>query len=467
MLPDSPFLKGLVRHFEPGQTIIAESSSNDCLFVILDGMVTQVKKGEQYDTRIDRQGSGDFIGLLSFQTGEPVFTTATAQTEVTALAINHDNFDELIHKFPDVSNTLQGLIFSNLSDRYRRVVGLHVEVDQLSQELKKEKKQLKKTIGELEQTRNFLVSQEKMAVLGELTAGLAHEMNNPASALLRSVDFLITYLPGMLEKASHLSDTGLVPYFFEQGQKRVFRSSVEQRQRMARLSEGFPSLRRSQLRVLADMEQEALEKIAPYACKEDQAELLSLFVEAFQAGGFMNGIQLSAARIEYLVKSLKSFSRQSTGQKEVTDIRPGILETLQILGSQLKNVNVEVELPEIPPVSCHPGEINQVWTNLIINAVDAMENRGKLFIRCGEQPSGQVWVAIADNGPGVPDKVKKKIFDSSYTTKTAGGEFGLGLGLAISRGIIEKHHGTIQVQDREGGGAEFIVKLPVAGLAAE
>lgn len=467
MLPDSPFLKALVRHFQPGEVILAENGHNDCLFVILDGVVNQVKKGEQNDTRIDRQGSGDFIGLLSFQTGEPVFTTATAQTKVTVLAINHDQFDELIHKFPQVSNTLQGLIFSNLSDRYRRVVGLHVEVDQLTQELKKEKQQLKKTIGELEQTRNMLISQEKMAVLGELTAGLAHEMNNPASALLRSVDFLITYLPGMLQKASHLKDSGLVPFFFEQGQKRIFRSSMEQRTRMTELAKTFPGLKRTQVRVLADMEQEALDEIAPFARNEHQTELFSLFLEAFQAGIFLHGIQLSAGRIEHLVKSLKSFSRQSNGQKEVIDIRSGIMETLQILGSQLKNVNVEVDLPEIPPVSCHPGEINQVWTNLIINAIDAMESRGKLFVSCGMESHERVWVRVADNGPGVPDKVKKKIFDSSFTTKTAGGEFGLGLGLAISKGIIEKHQGTIQVQDRPGGGAQFVVLLPVAGENAE
>lgn len=143
------------------------------------------------------------------------------------------------------------------------------------------------------------------------------------------------------------------------------------------------------------------------------------------------------------------------------------METLQILGNQLKNVNVDVNLPEIPGVSCIPGEINQVWTNIIINACDAMGNKGDLFISCGLTSEDYVWVKIADNGPGIPDKFKKKIFDSSFTTKTAGGEFGLGIGLAICKGIIEKHQGTIMVNDRQGGGAEFLVSLPVQQPTSE
>jgi signal transduction histidine kinase len=460
MLPDAPFLQKLVRQFQARQMILKEYSENDSLYVILDGKVSQVKEGDQVNTKIDKQGPGDFIGLLSFQTGEPVFTSARAETDVTVLVIDHENFDELINKYPDVSNTLQGLIFTNLSDRYRRVVTLHVEVDVLSQELKREKDQLKRTIQELEHTRNMLISQEKMAVLGELTAGLAHEMNNPASALLRSVEFLITNLPGMLEKASRLPETRMVRYFFEMGQQRVFSSSAQQRERMRELSAGLPHMKRSEIRVLSELNQEAYEKLLPFAHDEKQQELLNLYLEAFQAGVFMTGIRLSTARIEYLVKSLKSFSRHTHSEREVMDIRTGIMETLQMLGSHLKNVKVEPNLPDVPPISAFAGEINQVWTNIIINACDAMEHKGSLFISCREE-EGFVEVRIGDTGPGVADKNKKKIFDSSFTTKTAGGEFGLGIGLAITKSIIEKHEGTVDVTDREGGGAEFVVRLPV------
>ncbi len=461
MLPESELLQSFVKTFSKGELILQEYSKNDFLHVILDGAVSQVKEGKKVNTRIDKQGPGDFIGLLSFQTGEPVFTSARAQTNVKTLAIDHDDFDELIHKYPEISNTLQGLIFTNLSERYRRVVTLHVEVDMLSQQLKKEKEQLKNTIRELEHTRSMLISQEKMAVLGELTSGLAHEMNNPASALLRSVEFLITNLPHMLESAARLNDKGLVRYFLECGQKRVFSSSKEQREKARNLASEYPHLKRSDIRVLAELNEEAFEKIKPFARKEKQQELLALYLEAFQAGVFMNGIRLSAARIEFLVKSLKSFSRQSQSKSEVMDIRTGIMETLNILGNHLKDIKVEVNLPDVLPINGFAGEINQLWTNIIINACDAMENRGKLFITCGMEDEKFVWVEIADTGPGVPDKYKKKIFDSSFTTKAAGGEFGLGIGLAITKSIVEKHQGTIEVFDRKGGGAVFKVRLPV------
>jgi len=105
-------------------------------------------------------------------------------------------------------------------------------------------------------------------------------------------------------------------------------------------------------------------------------------------------------------------------------------------------------------------EENQVWTNIIINACDAMDDEGRLFINCGTSSDNQVWVTFADNGPGVPDALKTKVFESSFTTKTAGGEFGLGIGLAISKSIIQKHSGSLSVRDRMGGGAEFVVHLP-------
>jgi len=298
-------------------------------------------------------------------------------------------------------------------------------------------------------------------VLGELTAGLAHEMNNPASALLRSVDFLINNLPNMLEKASLISDKGLVRYFFESGQKRVFAATEEQREKIRMLSEQFPQLKRSEIRVIADMNEETYRTILPFAKNPNKKELLELYLEAFQAGVFTNGIRLSTTRIEHLVKSLKSFSRQSRGEREPFDIRHGINETLMLLSSRLKNVNVELDLPEIPVVYCFAGEINQVWTNIIINACEAMENRGGLFISCGVEDNNLIWVKIADTGPGIPKKHQQKIFDTSFTTKTAGGDFGLGLGLAITKGIVDKHNGTIRVSDREGGGAIFTISLPV------
>jgi signal transduction histidine kinase len=142
----------------------------------------------------------------------------------------------------------------------------------------------------------------------------------------------------------------------------------------------------------------------------------------------------------------------------VADIREGLKETLMILGNRLNDIQLSIDLPEIPLVRCFVGELNQVWTNIIINACDAMDDKGELYVKCGFDDE-YVWVSIADSGPGVPDMIKNRIFDPSFTTKTAGGEFGLGIGLAITKGIVEKHSGIIKVKDRKEGGAEFLIKL--------
>ncbi len=462
-IPNSLLLKSLKKVFNEGEVMLSEKDVNDRLYIILDGYVAQVKEDEDTGTQIGMHGPGDFIGLLSFQTGEPVFTTAKASTKVVSLCFDHHSFEVFMNEYPQISKTLQGLIFSNLADRYRKVVMLHVEVANLSRQLEEERNHLKQIIRELERTRNALISQEKMATLGELTAGLAHEINNPASALLRSVEYLSENLPAMAERASALPDTGLVRYFFEAGAQREFTDTSTHRSRMKELKTIYPELSRTMLRTMAEMDAVVFEKLKSFMGSSKNQPLLQLLLDAYQSGIFLNGIKLSTSRIEYLVKSLKSYSRQGGKDPEVSDIRQGIRETLQIIGNRLKDIKVETEMEDVCLVNCFVGELNQVWTNIIINACDAMEDKGALGISCkADKERGLISITITDTGPGVPDKIKTRIFDSSFSTKTAGGDFGLGIGLAITKTVVEKHHGSIEVKDREGGGAMFVITLPAA-----
>lgn len=459
LLPGSELLTRHHQVYEAGSTILREGQENRRLFMILKGSVRQSKSSDG-DTPIDMQGPGDFLGLLSFESGTPVFTTARASTRVEVLRMGQSSLDSVEEKYPEISKVIQGLIFSNLSERYRRVVTLHVEIAQLSRQLEEERNMLRETIRELEQTRNLLINQEKMATLGEMTAGLAHEINNPASALLRSVDYLTKMLPRMTEEAAALPDTGMIREFLEAGMSREATDSAVLREKQKMLRQKYPHLSRSLIRDLSDLSDSLLAKIHVYAQDKQTPRTLEMLVESHQAGIFLSSVRTSTGRIEHLVKSLKSYSRSSNAEPEVMDIRQGIHETLMILGNRLKEVEVNIDLPEIPKVKAFAGELNQVWTNIIINACDAMNDQGRLYITAGESKDNMIYVRIGDTGPGVPDTVKKKVFDSSFTTKTAGGEFGLGIGLAISRGVIQKHSGHINVQDREGGGAEFIISLP-------
>ncbi len=459
MMSQAPLLMKLRFTADVGQVLIKEGANNNSLYIILDGYVAQLKNSFESNAAIDMQGPGDFLGLLSFHTGEPAFTSARASTKVSGLKVNHHEFDEFNSKYPEISKVLQGLVFSNLSERYRRVVTLHIEVDHLSRQLEEERNQLQLTVIELEKTRNRLINQEKMATLGELTAGLAHEINNPASALLRSVDYLIQKLPEMLQKAAEQTDTSMVRFLFDAGTNRDYSDHITHRELVKKFSEKYPHLSRAQVRAITMMNKETYQRIRKYAESPELNDVLNLLIDSYQAGSFMNSIRLSTSRIENLVKSLKSYSRQSGNKPEETDIRNGIRETLMILGNRLREIEVSVNLPEIPTVMCNIGELNQVWTNIIINACDAMKDKGTMEIECGSEGEN-VFVKISDNGPGVPDNIKSRIFDSSFTTKTAGGDFGLGIGLAVSKGIVEQHNGEIRVGDAPGGGAQFTIYLP-------
>jgi signal transduction histidine kinase len=194
-----------------------------------------------------------------------------------------------------------------------------------------------------------------------------------------------------------------------------------------------------------------------------RSRVLERLMDAFEAGVLVRNARLASARIGSIVGSLKSYSRQEGAEQEAVDIREGLQDTLVLFGYILKKFNVVVDLPSLPPVTCRPSEMNQVWTNLILNACQAMGETGTLWVMCGSTGADQVWVRIQDSGPGVPTAIREKIFESHFTTKQSGAlqTSGMGLGLAIARSIVEKHRGTIEVQNAEEGGAVFTVRLPV------
>jgi len=211
------------------------------------------------------------------------------------------------------------------------------------------------------------------------------------------------------------------------------------------------------------MSDEALESVKnqlgrkPGKIQRRELENVILF---YESGYFLRNLQSSTKRIGEIVASLKSYSRQDKGQFEKADLRDGLNDTLLLLSSRLKKVDVILNFSEIPAIDVITGEINQVWTNLIINACDAMKDRGELVISC-EHDERNVWVSIRDSGPGINPSMLNEIFKPNFTTKQKHTSFGLGLGLSISQQIVQKHGGQITVRNAEEGGAEFTVYLPV------
>jgi PAS domain S-box-containing protein len=262
---------------------------------------------------------------------------------------------------------------------------------------------------------------EKLASLGQLAAGMAHEINNPVSFVHSNIGSLKEYFESLLRVLEHLeTHEELIAGTGEPGRAWV-------------------------------AEVDALKAQTDYAFLKD--DIPALLAES------LDGIE----RVRRIVQDLRDFSRAEGCQDwERVDLRAGLDSTLNIAKNEIKHrADVVREYGEMPLVECMPAQLNQVFMNLLVNAAQAMPEgrRGTITVRCG-QAGDEVWVEVADDGAGIPPENLKKIFDPFFTTKPVGK--GTGLGLSLSYGIVEKHHGRIEVQSQPGAGTTFRITLPIA-----
>ncbi|MEX2382934.1 MAG: ATP-binding protein [Opitutales bacterium] len=463
IISENRALEEAVLEFQDGDVIFHENEALEQLMFLLEGsLILQKESPEGTPVTVDRLRAGDLVGILSFESRAEAYVSAHATSPGKALIFSWSQYEELHASFPELHHLLREVTVENLSQRYRRMVGLHVDLASLNLRLENERNELRRTIDELERTRNRLIHQEKLATLGQFMAGVAHEINNPASALIRSAEYLEESVSALVRKSEQEALSGV--RLWELGLKSDAPDTAERRKRMELLSRRFPDLPRSLLRRLSALPEEALEVLdrnLSRRARSDPEQVHSILVY-FESGSSLKTLQIAAERISRLVVSLKNYIRPGGPVYEPVDVRQGLRDTLFIVGNRLKSFAVELHLDDVPPVAGEAGELNQVWTNLIINACDAMGESGRLILSCGLEDKDKVFVSIGDTGPGVPDQLREKIFDTNFTTKTRGQSYGLGLGLAISREIVSKHGGVLSVANRPQGGAEFKVVLLVA-----
>lgn len=293
--------------------------------------------------------------------------------------------------------------------------------ENLEEKVKKRTEELELTLHNLQNTQTQLVNQEKMASLGQLTAGIAHEINNPINFVSSNIAPLKRDIKDLLEVVEVYREKGFVE--FSETSKMAIHN------------------------------------------KEKEIEFDYLLKEIDQ---LLRGMEDGAKRTVEIVKGLRLFSRVDEQDVKKVDIHDGLNSTLILLSSSMNGkIKVNRQYGSLPMVECLPGKINQVFMNIITNGIHALLDNlainpePEIILRTGRNDNSII-IEIEDNGPGMPDKVRQRIFEPFFTTKAVGK--GTGLGLSIVYTIIENHKGTLEVRSREGKGTNFIITLPIHQL---
>jgi signal transduction histidine kinase len=425
----------------PGEILLHEGDPADALFVLLEGE----GRGRRENGGGDGAGfvwrAGQVVGMLPFSRMTHFPLTARATTPSWLLRLHKDKFPEMLNRIPELLPRLIGV----LADRIREY-------------------------SRAEQQR------DKLSALGKLSAGLAHELNNPASAAGRAAEGLRDEMRELRRINKTLDDESL---------------SREERSALAALEEDLvdrlgtmparDALEQSDLEeelgawlsrhkianesrlasglVDAGVDRAALEKLSAKFRPEVLPQVLAHVVVSVSAERLTREVEASTGRISELVRAIKEYTYMDQAPEQEVDVHRGIESTLTMLKFRLKHgVEVKREFDaSIPRVFAHGSELNQIWTNLIDNAIDAMGGKGVLTIRTSRELDS-ILVEIIDNGPGIPSSVKAHIFEPFFTTKGVGE--GTGMGLDTVYRIVRGHRGDISV-DSQPGRTNFQVRLPL------
>jgi len=441
--------EGHVEAFESGQ-VFKEGDPASNLYVLIDGAVVTSRRVGEDDVEVGRTGQrGVYSGAYTAYLGDRVpqiYQNSMRVTEPSRFfVLGADCFAQIMGEwFPMAVHLLEGLFIGG--QRSREVVG----------------------------------QRERLLALGSLTAGLTHELNNPAAAAVRATAALRERVAAMRGKLRLIAGGKFEPSTLE--------AIIELQQRAAEQVAKAPKLDPLQT---SDREDEISDWLEDHGCR-DAWQVAPVFVQ----GGIdaewlervvdtvgeqmleptlrwlsytvdtellMDEIDDSTTRISTLVGAAKQYSQLDRAPFQVVDVRDLLSSTVLMLSAKLKGITVKKEFaPDLPKIPAYAGELNQVWTNLIDNAAQAMNGTGTLTIRTAREDDC-VLVEIGDTGPGIPEAIQKRIYEPFFTTKPVGEGTGLGLDIAW-RIVVNKHHGDLRVESVPGD-TRFQVRLPIEAPA--
>jgi len=355
--------------------------------------------------------------FLAICTSRAIALPLQAVTTVAKTITQQANFDLQV---PVTTEDEVGTLAKSINQLVEWVAEYTHELEQARQTLEERVEQrteeLTAALHELKHTQTQLIQTEKMSSLGQMVAGVAHEINNPVNFIHGNLEYANEYIINLLNLL------------------RLYQQE-------------YPQPTEAIAEEIAEIELDFL--------REDLLKLLE-------------SMKIGSERIRQIVLSLRNFSRLDEAQMKLVDIHEGIENTLLILNSRLKHgIEVIKNYGELPEIECYPAQLNQVFMNILVNAIDALEESvdnshkskiPQILIQTQKLDSSQIMVRICDNGPGISLAIQSKLFDPFFTTKAPGK--GTGIGLAICYQIVEKHGGKIEVISSLGAGAEFAIALP-------
>jgi signal transduction histidine kinase len=412
-----------------GELLIREGDPGDAMYVIVSGELEVTKRAGATEQPLARVGPGAIQGEIAALQGTERAASVRALTDVEVLRIPRAGLLALLDTGPDAALALVRTVLERLR----------------SLEL-------------------FVRQREKLAGLGTLAAGLAHELNNPAAAIRRSVTLLDQALKGRDKLHPPHDLMGIQPNSDRAPTDPLARAdAVDELLELVGDSEAAAALvdagwSAGELRdAFAGMDSDTARDSAAWLAASADIEAL------------LREVNMAGDRITEIVGAVKSYTYLDQAPVQPIDVRKGLDDTLVILRSKLR-AGVDVTryyAPGLPEIEGYGSELNQVWTNLIDNAVDAMDGRGAIDIHADPTDDGGVQVRICDTGPGIPADVLPRLFEPFFTTKAPG--VGTGLGLHITHAAVSRHGGRIEVESQPGKGTCFVVTLPptVAAPQAE
>jgi signal transduction histidine kinase len=428
-----------ILQLQPGEVFLREGDPADSLVVILEGEIV-LQRSDVPDSPVYRASAGQVTGLLPYSRLTQYRGTGRAVRPTRLALLNKSVFPEMLRRIPELGQRLVAI----MADRIRETTRIETQRD-------------------------------KLAALGKLSAGLAHELNNPAAAAQRATASLREALETVRDASIRLARHALSPEqretilrFEREAQQYVAPASVDplaQSDREERISAWLEERHVPDAWKLAPtladvgVEVPKLESLTAEIGDQVATDALIRIASVLTIFRLIGEIENSSKRISDLVRAIKEYSYMDRPAMQEVDVHQGLETTLTILGHRLKNgIKVVREYDgNLPRICAFGGELNQVWTNLMDNAIEAMQGTGELRLRTVRELD-RVLVEVGDNGPGIPPDVQSHIFDPFFTTKGIGE--GSGLGLDTVCRIVRNHHGEIRVTSRPGD-TRFQIYLPI------